>query len=251
MNRSKLLACGTVILILTTAYLAFGFATKPMTLSARRASGGNDLFEPWSACREYAVQHEGSFPPLDPEPGRLMFDRHIMSNEYGVTGRTVTMEYDASAPASWIAYQKDPLLAQNKDLIDDHSWWYLGYVITNEDEAEVFLTAYLEQVMANHCFAPDQHPSSADEKLKRLHLSASHLKTMAARQDIQDAALAQIPVFIERPGHYAGYSGGWVMYLDGHSEFIDYPGRFPMTTRVIGMLRLIDALGPVYVTPEK
>jgi len=49
-----------------------------------------------------------------------------------------------------------------------------------------------------------------------------------------------IPVLIERPevhGH-----GGHVSYMDGHVEFVPYPGKFPMTTAFIEGLRSLDSL---------
>ena len=27
--------------------------------------------------------------------------------------------------------------------------------------------------------------------------------------------------------------GGWVLYMDGHVEWVDYPGKFPMTERFV------------------
>jgi hypothetical protein len=55
---------------------------------------------------------------------------------------------------------------------------------------------------------------------------------------------AQTPVFIERPGHYLPhYSGGCVGYLDGNVEYIDYPGKFPMTKEFIEMLETLDKVG--------
>ena len=53
---------------------------------------------------------------------------------------------------------------------------------------------------------------------------------------------AGIPVIIERPDWYEG--GSNVLFMDGHVEFIKYPGPFPMTEAFIEELRSLDALKP-------
>ena len=64
--------------------------------------------------------------------------------------------------------------------------------------------------------------------------------------DINDMSSADkagegIPVVIERPGHHSA-PGGYVVFIDGHTEFVAYPGKFPMTTRFIEALQSLDAL---------
>lgn len=248
MKKSRWLGCALCLLVAFLVLLAIVYT---MRLAARRASGGNDAWELWCACIAYATDHEGRFPPLDKEPGRLMVDRDIMHDDYGVTGKSVIMEYDETAPFCRDAYEKDNHLAENKDLIDDHSWWYLGYQVSNEDEALVFVKAYIKQVAATNYIAPYSLPVDGGQQLSPLQLPPARLAEMAEPGHIEPDALSQIPLFIERPGHYEGYSGGWVHYLDGHREYIDYPGRFPMTPRFIGMLRLLDDLGPIFKKPSE
>lgn len=36
--------------------------------------------------------------------------------------------------------------------------------------------------------------------------------------------------------------GGHVLYLDGHFEFVPYPGKFPMVPSFVEGLRSLDAL---------
>lgn len=246
MSKSRFLGCGLFLFVLFIGLLVLVCFFQTTKLAARRASGGNDLWEIWRACTYYAEDHEGRLPPLDKEPGRLVFDRHIMHDKYGVTGKTITMEYDENAPFRWEAYKRNPHLLENKDLLDDHSWWYLGYKISNEEEAFLFAKAYIKKAFFKGCIESDLETESGDGILSPLQLPLSHLAEIANAGYIEDATLATIPVFIERPGHYKGYSGGWVNYLDGHREYIDYPGRFPMTPQVIGMLRLLDDLGPIF-----
>lgn len=46
------------------------------------------------------------------------------------------------------------------------------------------------------------------------------------------------PVLIERPELHG--DGGHVLYMDGHVEFVPYPGEFPMTPRFIEGLRSLS-----------
>ena len=46
----------------------------------------------------------------------------------------------------------------------------------------------------------------------------------------------EIPVLIEWPDHHQGFSGGHVLYMDGHAEWHDYPGEWPMTETTIHAL---------------
>lgn len=50
----------------------------------------------------------------------------------------------------------------------------------------------------------------------------------------------RIPVMMERPELHG--DGGHVLYMDGHVEFVPYPGRFPMTQKFIEGLRSLDEL---------
>ena len=52
---------------------------------------------------------------------------------------------------------------------------------------------------------------------------------------------SSIPVMIERPENHAPF-GGNVLYLDGHVEFIRYPGKWPMTDQSIAIFESLDAL---------
>lgn len=232
-------SCLIVFLVLSLVLgVCAGLKLNQMNKLVRWSSGGNDLCAPMSACLNYTKDHGGEFPPLDPEPGRLMFERKIMHEKYGVTGRTLTMEFDTGAPFRWMDYEKEPALLDDTNLLNDHSWWYIGYVVRSEVEGTAFLRAYLEAVLQGTGFAENLSIPGTDRKVPRLHVFNE------PRDDgSPDSDSANTPVFVERPGHYRGYSGGFVAYLDGHIEYQDYPGPFPMSTGFIGVLQAIDMVG--------
>jgi prepilin-type processing-associated H-X9-DG protein len=47
-----------------------------------------------------------------------------------------------------------------------------------------------------------------------------------------------IPAMVEHPGLYG--DGGHVLFMDGHVEFMEYPGEFPMTGRFIAALESFE-----------
>jgi hypothetical protein len=161
-----------------------------------------------------------------------------MHDRYRVTGKTVTMEHDTSAPFRWRDYDTNPALAENIDLINDHSWWYLGYVVKNDADAREFLRAYLAQVLQRGDFSEDLVVPGLDTKISRLRTP-----DFPASDSGPEPESSRIPVFVERPAHYRGFSGGHVAFLDGHIEYRDYPGPFPMSQEFIGVLRTIDQVG--------
>ena len=50
---------------------------------------------------------------------------------------------------------------------------------------------------------------------------------------------------IEWPDNHVGVRGGNVLYMDGHVEWIDYPGKFPMTEEAIAVLLELAGRGPI------
>jgi hypothetical protein len=209
---------------------------------SRRASNANDFKSIQILLKKYyAKDHEGLWPPFDPEPGRLMFERMVMFQEYGFTCEDVTLDFDMDSHKYDIR-ERDPIAYENDpNLIDDHSFWYLAYRVRNEDEARAFSAGYRHHVENQLGFEGDLVcPDSNPPVLPRLR--DPDLKPDSTPLEFNDAACTV--VFIERPGNYEPTcSGGCVGYLDGHVEYIDYPGEFPMSEEMITTLESLDALG--------
>ena len=58
--------------------------------------------------------------------------------------------------------------------------------------------------------------------------------------DLDGITLSRYPLFIERPGLQRG--GSNVLFWDGHVEFMEYPGPWPMTEKFIKALESLDEL---------
>ena len=215
--------------------------------AARRASCQNNLKEMGLVFKMYANEDpEQFYPELSPEAGRLMF-----ANDDAAGQACVYPEYldylpvlvcpsDESAPYPEVV--SDPNV-----LIDDHSYWYLGYRVTSDEEMEAFAEAYRAQIGAGGRFSealavPAGRGSASGNKLLRLREKVGRFLIT----DINDIAAAQrlegmpstIPILIERPENHVP-AGGNVLYLDGHVEFVEYPGRWPMTETTVGLLRAL------------
>ena len=155
-----------------------------------------------------------------------------------MTGSDNLCEFDADRrkdPAVWDAIRKQPF--------NDWSYVYLGFAIESEEQLLAFAEAYRKHLLEGKLFegdlavAPGQGTRGGDDLL-RLRTAESLAK--AAGGEI-DPAL--IPVVIEWPENHR-YPGGHVVYLDGHSEYVLYPGKFPMTPACISALRSLDNFAP-------
>lgn len=164
----------------------------------------------------------------------------------------VTTDFDPQAKLRQRETSSDANSISDPDLINDHSMWYLGYRVTSEEEGRAFARVYLE-----HAFTGKPWPEELTYRDNGDHEESITLPRLRddffrdgirinrgeTRAEFADKAI----VLIERPGHYLPtYTGGWVWYLDGNGEFIEYPGKFPMTEEFIGMLETIDAVGELF-----
>lgn len=186
------------------------------------------------------------FPPLSPEIGRLSMDRAAIYPEYmpdpnpnlcpGDEDRAYLEELrDAT---DWTPELVD-------QFFDDNSYFYLGYLVTNDEEMEQFARVYADMLVAGMRMEGDfEFPESKGVgDLWRLRTGIERvLFTEAEASSGSDhRARAQVPLLIERIGNH-GVDGGNVVYLDGHVEFIRYPGEWPMTEKTVRILNELDAL---------
>ncbi|MCC6490800.1 MAG: hypothetical protein IT364_25155 [Candidatus Hydrogenedentes bacterium] len=175
------------------------------------------------------------FPPLDKRPGHLTMQGDRVYPEYLTdTGPFISPAHPEAQQLAARA-EREPLA-----VVDDHSYWYLGYAIPDERTGLAFVAAYKSLIEAGKPLDVDLQDTQAG-KVYRLRKGVerfliSDINNPAAAAQVQ----SQIPLMIERPGLQKG--GACVLFLDGHTEFIEYPGRFPMTERFIRALQSLDEL---------
>ncbi len=209
-----------------------------------RARCQNNLKQLGLVFKMFANESKGArFPVLSPQAGHLMFANenpgmNPVYPEY-ITDLSILI-CPASKEASLL---KDPAKKSDpKVLIDDYSYFYLGYAITNEAELKAFAEAYKERVAKGQKFDEDLTTPNGT-----LHLLREGVERFFVKDPSNPASSAQvqseIPVLIERPENHTP-TGGNVLFMDGHVEFRRYSenGQFPMSKTAIDTLKALDAL---------
>jgi hypothetical protein len=199
------------------------------------AAGGRDTFVVWATLlREYNENHAGAYPPLDPRPKVLMFDRAGVRPAYRLADYGPRPSNIAGVtPVALGDIGGNPVCLLN-DFIEPDRFFYIGYAVTNDTEGVAFAEAYKKQTAAGGNFEGDLpvepgHCTLCSDTLFRLN---SHLaETLVARGvkfTSDDNIFNRIPVLMERTGRYP-IAGCWVLYLNLEFRFVPYPGPFPMT----------------------
>ena len=222
-----------VVFMVILAAIMFPHGWPRPSEAVRRADCQNDLKTLDLVMKRFASKSAGShYPELDPRPGRFMFDPDEVWQTY-LTDASIML---CRSHPNFRRLSKLPATEQ----IDDHVYIYLGYAVTNMEEARAFAEAYQRQLDDGGDFSDDLTVSpgtgnAGGDVIYRLH------------EDIEaQVGLCQdeIPVMIERFdvegfGHHVP-GGGNVLYMDGHVEFIRYPGQFPMIREFIELIESLE-----------
>jgi len=203
---------------------------ETMSDSRARASCANNLKQLGLVCKMFANEHKGAWPPLADTAGLLMFRMEDIYPEY-LTDPNVLIcpTVEEEPPEGMVAW-----------FFDDRSYWYLGYAVANEEQGLAFVDAYRRHAETGEGFEDDLTADAGDpiprlkEGVERFFIT--DIENPAAGAQAQ----ASVPAIIERPGNHEG--GAWVLYMDGHVEFLEYPGRWPMTEAFVQALQSLDEL---------
>jgi prepilin-type processing-associated H-X9-DG protein len=183
------------------------------------------------ATKMYANLAEGEFyPPLSSEAGLLMTeDERFFRFYFGDLRRL-------NCPGSTMAYRQPE--------IHDDSYVYLGYVIPDQETLERFATGYQQQIAAGGDFTGNL--LEGEDAVHRMREGVERFLITDINSPVNPAyAQFNLPVLIEWPDNHVGVRGGNVLFMDGDVEWIDYPGKFPMTEEAMGVLTQLAGRGPI------
>ena len=116
---------------------------------------------------------------------------------------------------------------------------YFAHALTNETQGLAFLDAVqqlgIAAVRDQDIQVGEGNGSAGGDTILRLNESLGQ-QLFADQPAAQALMQSSIPILWEVPGERE-QSGGWTLFMDGHVEWMPYPGPFPMTERFITRLR--------------
>jgi prepilin-type processing-associated H-X9-DG protein len=238
-----ILSVVALLAIVIIAFLLPALSRAPK--AAQRATCQNNLKQIGLVCKMYAnEQPDGRYPPLSSAPGRLMFEGESVYLEY-LTDLTILV-----CPAVDVDHDDWDAKGQAHRFFDDHSYFYFGHLVRNEEEMLSFVDAYRAAVEAGddvsgELVTPDgQVFPRLSENLGLALLEQRQIPIMFDGVSLVEQGLG--------PRSFHHVPGGCnVLFMDGHVEFMKYPGKWPMTERsltalasIAGMVSPIVDAGP-------
>ena len=205
--------------------------------AARRASCTNNLKQMGLVFKIFANEHkEGKFPMIDDRRGNLAPEGDEIYPEFLPNPSILRCPSDTDSEPIEAPYTVDD--------VDDRSYFYLGWLVTTEEEGLALLDAYESLDLAQRdeeLAVPEGKGNVGGNKIFRLRDGIERFLITDINQPPPSAALQnRIPIMWDRLGQHE-VEGGNVLYMDGHVEFIRYPGKFPMTEKFMKRLEEISA----------
>jgi prepilin-type processing-associated H-X9-DG protein len=180
--------------------------------AARRASCQNNLKQMGLVFRMYSSESENEvFPPLSIAYGEFCPTMDLVYPEYLSRGDVLVCPSDTA-----VSDTADPAV------IGDESYFYLGYAVTNEAEAQAFIDAYRQQKQSGGSFDADLAVAAGSgtggaNLIVRLREGID--RDLPIRKD-------DIPIMFDRSLDHHLPGGINVLYMDGHVTFLR-EGQFP------------------------
>ena len=217
--------------------------------AARRISCANNLKQFGLIFKMYANEWDGKLPPMiDPDTPCWRRPGGVMGVSLFPHGSAIYPEY-----LTELQIMVCPSEADNANEIGSNSIWldeegnvdpgcfegfsymYTGWAFRDDDDMEFFVSVILNVFLGTHDVDEDYTTTEGDtvyrlrEGIERFFITDINNPAGSA---IAQSELAVMWDFIEgnRVGAFNHVPGGCnVLYLDGHVEFIRYPGEFPVS----------------------
>ena len=202
--------------------------------AALRSSCANNLKQLGIVMKMFANESRGE---RYPRPDGLKLFREDIYPEYLSDLNVLMCPADDVAPEEGM-----PEADKTQWYLENSRYWYIGHAVNTEEHGLAYVEAYRKVVQEGdgNLDIDFDAPSLDHGKVFRMREGIDRFIITDINNPRASAlAPSTIPVLVERPGTHQP-DGGNVLFLDGHVEYIKYPGKFPMTEVFIEGLRSLD-----------
>lgn len=248
-------------LVLTVTFLvifAAPFAIRAIFRARANAECEHALWQIHAALKTYVQNgHDDLYPALSRDPGRMTFEASFIStlgpeidstlwrddNQYWYLGWMVPNERSG---LEWIEQYRAHAPNIYEIPAQDGVWpeFEVDIAVRQRELDAAWLAEHPDgKPHPNHKEGwPIAHPNWEERRfycpfrdgMERFLIT--EIGNPLASSNMQSL----LPIIVERPELHG--DGGHVLYMEGHVEFVQYPGKFPMTPKFIEGLRSLDAL---------
>ncbi|MBI5115266.1 hypothetical protein HZA56_02230 [Candidatus Poribacteria bacterium] len=205
---------------------------------ARRPACINNLKQLGLVLGLYATENGNRYPPIDDVKNNFIFESDAIYPEYLTDSMILACPSNPETNPKANFRLRDnknhancDIVTVHPDCITDMSYCYLGWLVTTDEEAEAFFRAYDNLAPKDYegdITVPERKGNGGGNVIHRIREGAERF--------MRDPSITahEIPIMWDKPSADPANlshlpAGGNVLYLDGHVEFIAYPGKLPMT----------------------
>jgi prepilin-type processing-associated H-X9-DG protein len=253
-----------VIAGLVLGYLALAIATASIVLplmarqreALRQARCASNLKRIGGFVSNFADQSEGNvYPRVSTDPYQLYIADVQPESPHGKMVPNHIPDLELFVCPSDIY---TPILMPGQ--LPDGPYWYVGYAFANQEELEALHAAWMKSAKEGFAFDTDipveagTGTAGGDAILRlRKGVEEVYAEKGITDEDGNPVTAASIPLMIEHMGADAFFTyfnhvpgGSHVLFLDGHVEFVKYPG-WPITVESV---QLLNEMHEVMLTLE-
>jgi len=231
-------------LVIGVLLVLFHFALQHGQALSEKRERGSDAYVLSILLVQSLKNNGGAYPPWDPRPGHLFFDRAAVNPTFRLAHplNRLPGTPDTALVVGQINNQMGFIL---DSFPDETKYIYLSHAVTNEQEGLALLDAYRTAVETNRSFQ-DSLPAEAGggtcgaDQFYRLRNDLQQNLTQDGVTIPEGMDLSQsVPVLFERP-HGEKDKGAWVVPMNRRPVWVPYPGPFPMTERFIKAIEALE-----------
>jgi prepilin-type processing-associated H-X9-DG protein len=209
----------------------------------------NNLKQIGLVLNMFAHENKGRFPGIDDIEGNLIFEGDQLYPQFltdvqilGCPGDTGYFSSNTFRLTDDSSHSSHNVGEPHVDCITSESYIYLGWLVSNEEQGLTTIAAYRNaslDALEKDIEVPQGKGNGGGGRIYRLQAGVDRFLITDINTIFKEPIAATVPIMWEWPSNHGG--GGNVLYLDGHVEFVPYPGKFPMAEKFIETLRNLEA----------